>query len=552
MSKHDDDEDIDGALEELLEFQKKVDEIAKNIVLGYKKSFDYRELLEPGASKPFAREHGKWYDRVDKELVAQGFKPLGSYEDAGARDKTPDDKRSFYRFAVSEDGTIVAAWFAFPSKPVTHAIVIESDGIDGSKWTTAAGLKDNGMPNMPNRHELLFHTDTPISELLTAHRQQVGDAALVARNGIDDILAARLASSVEYNEFRKAIGIPLFRGVLRANYETDEEFEENGRELLDSIEAHPEWWAGEESAEPARPVFDPNAPLRLLFMMSRDEATGRGHITTAGLLPRGVPELQMKGLAANHCRAARFLMGNVARKLLAHASTLPASTTPIDERLSGTRLTIDGQEIVARAGVIGMGRFPETMSVGPTQVELHLEEFGGSGGKLADIFSVLLRKERSAKLLRVTGPGADASDAWLRDATRALGMDTPSALPTEDFQATMTAASQRAVADLPSFRARLRAGLPAGQFAVVKTGLPTASGAREFVWVRVTDVSDGAFVGTLAVQPSADCSGYAMGQDMRIADGDVYDRGIFSETTGPVEPAFTDVVAQEFGVDIAG
>jgi hypothetical protein len=35
-------------------------------------------------------------------------------------------------------------------------------------------------------------------------------------------------------------------------------------------------------------------------------------------------------------------------------------------------------------------------------------------------------------------------------------------------------------------------------------------------------------------------------------DKDVYDCGIFSETGGVVEPALTDVVALEFGVDLPG
>jgi hypothetical protein len=36
---------------------------------------------------------------------------------------------------------------------------------------------------------------------------------------------------------------------------------------------------------------------------------------------------------------------------------------------------------------------------------------------------------------------------------------------------------------------------------------------------------------------------------MRVAEGDVFDRTIYSRERGIVEIAMTDVVAQEFGVD---
>jgi hypothetical protein len=554
MSNHDDDEDVEGALASLMEYQKKVNELAKGIVESYRKMLDNPEKLEPGYSKAFAKSHGAWYDSVEKDLVSLGFRPLGAYEDP-ANHSTPEDKRSFYRFALSAEGTITAAWFLVPSTPPLQCVVLDSAAEDGAKWITGSGIRDTGMPLPDNRTVRIFPAGAPNKGLVITHRRAIEAARtpLVTHTGMDSILAARYADAVAVSEFRKALGVGLFEKVIRSNYKTDEEFEENGRDIVDAIEENPHWWTGEEPKEDDEGESapdDPNAPLRMIFMMSRDDESGRGHITTAGLLPRGLPELQMKNVAPNHCRAARFLMGNTARKLLQHAMTLPPADTPLGDRLSGTLLTMHGRESAGGRTQTVLGKFPETSELGEVQVELTFEEFGGSRAP-ANIFSMLLGGGRPNKLLRVTGPGSNSSDEWLRDATRRLGMDTPAALSADRFLETMTAASQRAVAGLQDFRARIRAGLPQGQFAVVKTGLATTTETREFVWVRVTETPDGEFVGILVSKPS-DAPGYEMGQVLRIADKDVYDRGIFSETEGVLEPALTDVVAQEFGVDIPG
>src|SRR5690349_12897034 len=94
MSNRDDD-DIDGAIDELLAYRKKVEDFGKSVVERYKKLLDNPERLEAGYSKAFAAEHGKWYDAIEKELTAVGFRPLGAYQNVN-RD-TPDESRSFYR-----------------------------------------------------------------------------------------------------------------------------------------------------------------------------------------------------------------------------------------------------------------------------------------------------------------------------------------------------------------------------------------------------------------------------------------------------------------------
>src|ERR1043165_3774025 len=103
MATHDDD-DVDGAIDELIAYRKKIEDFGKSVVERYKKLLDNPERLEPGFSNPFAAMHGAWYDAVEKDLAAAGFRMLGAYQNANR--EGPDDKRSFYRFAVSAEGTI--------------------------------------------------------------------------------------------------------------------------------------------------------------------------------------------------------------------------------------------------------------------------------------------------------------------------------------------------------------------------------------------------------------------------------------------------------------
>jgi hypothetical protein len=103
---------------------------------------------------------------------------------------------------------------------------------------------------------------------------------------------------------------------------------------------------------------------------------------------------------------------------------------------------------------------------------------------------------------------------------------------------------------LAEWRERFRAGLPADQALAIKVGLATRSDRREFVWVKVTDwLHDGTIVGTLESKPR-DCPGYERGREMRIAEADVFDRAFYEQVRGLVAHAATDIVAEEFGVDL--
>jgi len=114
----------------------------------------------------------------------------------------------------------------------------------------------------------------------------------------------------------------------------------------------------------------------------------------------------------------------------------------------------------------------------------------------------------------------------------------------------MQIASRKARESLAEWRERFRAGLPADQALVVKAGLATTSGGREFVWVKVTEwLQAGTIVGTLESKPR-NCPDYQQGQQMQIAEADVFDRAVYGQARSMVVHAPTDIVAEEFGVDL--
>lgn len=239
-----------------------------------------------------------------------------------------------------------------------------------------------------------------------------------------------------------------------------------------------------------------------------------------------------------------------ARSLVAHATRLPPGDRPLAQRISGIDLEIAPIHVQPSPVLRGSD---DTEPLGSATVRIELEPFDGSGATVADIFSALFTTERAAPLLRVkpSGDSVDMADEWLRRTCRRLGLAAPAAQPISALDSAMAEASRRAVQGLPRIRQRLEAGLPDGQICVIKVGLETAHGDKEFVWVRVTEWSSDGFVGPLEVQPN-DCPGYTLGQTMRVADTDVFDCAIVNPTAGPVEPALTDVVAQDFGVDLPG
>jgi hypothetical protein len=253
----------------------------------------------------------------------------------------------------------------------------------------------------------------------------------------------------------------------------------------------------------------------------------------------GLPELQMKAVAGNHCRAARFLMGVVARKL---GRDVPERPLPV-----GLELALTHADVALPNPYVALGGYPEVESEGegPARVRLLLEGFGGKPELSAILGS-------DPELLHLVPPGdyQGTKDEWLRETCRRLGQDAPAPLQTDALEAQMQAASRRAKQTLGDFRERFQRGLPGDHTLLIKVGLTTTRRSREYVWVQVGDwTPDGVLIGTLETAPH-DVPGLVHGQEMRVPEADVFDRAIFSKEQGMVEVALTDVVAQEFGVDL--
>jgi len=250
-----------------------------------------------------------------------------------------------------------------------------------------------------------------------------------------------------------------------------------------------------------------------------------------------LPELQMKRVAANHCRAARFLMGLVARKLVREIPHGPIA--------SGLELALTRDDVTAASPFITVGQYPEVEEPGPVGIRLVLEGFGQSRGFL----SMFRADPELLHVVPPTGVTGD-KDEWLRQTCRRLGQDAPAPLPHDHFHEEMAAASRKAREMLGAIRARFARGLPDNQVLLVKVGLATKRGDNEYAWVRVREWQvGGAVSGTLESTPR-DVDGLKRGQEMQMRESDVFDWAVFSQQRGILEGGRTDVVAQEFGVDL--
>jgi len=346
-------------------------------------------------------------------------------------------------------------------------------------------------------------------------------------------------------EFREAEGVRLFEPWLRSML--GEGYDERGQPIVEVILAHPEWWTGEKEASSTSStstdsptVADPDAPPPLMFLASREG--DRGHLTTFGMMMVGLPELQMKELAANHWRAGRFLTSTVAKKLRDHAALQEDREAFHTALRNGITLSLGREDVFPSQPMVVWGGDPDADSgvAGPVAVRLILEGFADETGGSDDAELLIL--------LPPHGYGSD-KDTWLRDSCRALGQNAPNPLPADSLDSEMQKASEKARATLGAVREKFRRGLPSDQTLAIKIGLTTPAGGREFVWIKVNEwAADGILIGTLETEPIK-CPGFLLGQTMRVPESDVFDRAI-GGAQGMVDPALTDIVAQEFGVDL--
>jgi hypothetical protein len=532
--------DLDETFKAIREYRQALEQKAKIFIRSTKATIAIREELQPGLSAPFAQKHGEWYAQIKQQLVDAGFSPTMEYSTVGGKEKPPEEK-THYAFAGAADGTSWATWFLFPGKTVVHGVILQSWMEDGSVYTTVSGLTDTGMPSPPTHIDTILPADVPVAAILEAHRGAIANSGSAPRAipNADAYHAARDDLQRETGERRAAQGPALLAPRIRGYYK-DKDVEE-GEDVIAAILSHPEWWSGEATPAGQPPLA--RVPVR--YLISRDPKTGRGHMTTFGLTAIGLRELQMKDVAANHCRAARFMMWVVAQKLARLAES--AESRAAFEKALGGKVTVTEQDLPLGVPVLGLVRPAAPVSI---EVGLQPEGFDDAGSSRGGLFSRFTKETPNQPLtLKPAHAAVGNKDVWLRTMTRKLGIEVPDALPFATKDEAMKAASELALRTLPDFQRRWQAGLPPDQAFVLKTGLTTRLGTKEYVWLSVDDWKGDTVVGKLHVQPQ-DVPELTLGQSIRVAVSDVFDRGLTSSTLGILEPALTDVVAQDYGLDV--
>src|SRR6267142_1824667 len=69
-------------LKELMELQKQIDESARAIVKSVRTLVDHRSEYRPVRAADYPERDAAFYDCAEKELAAEGVRPLGDFEDA--------------------------------------------------------------------------------------------------------------------------------------------------------------------------------------------------------------------------------------------------------------------------------------------------------------------------------------------------------------------------------------------------------------------------------------------------------------------------------------
>ncbi|HMJ58160.1 MAG TPA: hypothetical protein VK467_03430 [Gemmatimonadales bacterium] len=399
-------ENPEDTFQDLVELQQQIDEAARRIVKSVRTLVDHRTEYRPVRAADYPDHDAAYYDGTERDLAGEGIASLGDFDDASFSRNHPD-KNVFVRLGLAADGTIGAIWFRLGA---ASSLALQSWLEDGRTIVTVRSSAESAVPNRPEVAAERVAPQTAVRDVVRRHRSRVAAAGALPRflRGLEELVAAYAADEQASAAFRDGQGLALFEPMLRKKL--GDNYEDEGAPLVESILAHPEWWAGQAPKT-----------ISLIFLASR-EYDGRGQLTTAGLALHGLPELQMKAVAANHCRAARFLMSVVARKLVRDVAERPL---PANLEIELTRA-----DVSLPAEFVSLGRYPEVEmeSQGPARVRLVLE----------------------GSLLHLLPPGdrSGSKDEWLRDTCRRLGQDAPLPLPLDAFDAQMQAASPKGLTDV--------------------------------------------------------------------------------------------------------
>jgi hypothetical protein len=269
--------------------------------------------------------------------------------------------------------------------------------------------------------------------------------------------------------------------------------------------------------------------MPLNFMMSARE-DGRRIVTTFGMLFAGMPELLLDGIAANHCRSARFLLATVARgiaRLRAEAGSDDAVLAALVSAAGAPLKLLAADAVAAESGR------PRPALPAPVDVHIALRGF---------------TPDDEPSLLGVDPlPGMRGSfDERLRAACLQLGHDAPAGRSADSMEEAMQDAHARAVAGLPAMKRRFQSGLDAGQRLCVKMRA-TSGDVGEYVWLQIHSWRDGELSGEV-ITPAPRVS-LAAGQQLTIGEDRVFDH-LIAGPHGIIEPSVTDQVAEDYGVDI--
>ena len=256
-----DDDDSSGSEDALREVFQQLGEalaaetqVAQSIVTEIRALLDHRACYEPVDASAFPDRDLKFYERVERELAAVGFRSIGDFEDAALVVADPA-KKSFVRFALGAHGAIGAMWFEVPATEGNglQCLVLHSWLANGPVLVTARGGIDNGLPMPPEIAVELVDGGVDTRSTLRMHGERVaasGKPPLRLANA-DELFANYTKDERTVSEFRKALGVELFEPMLRTML--GENFEEQGEPILDAIRSHPEWMHGEIST--ARPAL---------------------------------------------------------------------------------------------------------------------------------------------------------------------------------------------------------------------------------------------------------------------------------------------------------
>jgi hypothetical protein len=523
---------------ELAEAQKKIDDTARKIVDALTRMIDSVDDEALSSRDALPGHDFSWHEGVARTLAGEGFSAPVGFEPREWLAR-PVELRALSEYALGDGGATVASWFATPataSRPSHPVVSLFTAFEDGTTFDTVAGGTASHLPMLHTERDELLPGGMPVLEVLARHRARVEAHGGAARqfDSIDAYLAARRARKQERTAFRRTQGLGLVERYITERFTGEKA--DVGRAYLDAIRKHPEWYkyAAATSEDAAPPAPSLGAATRsskpLSFMMSVGE-DGRRTLTTFGMLFRALPELLMNGVAANHSRAARVLVGTTARAVARerNAATDKAQFVASLTSSAGMRITVTAADAIA-AGVN-----QATGTAEPRPLDVHLAMRGFTDGD-----------EPTFLMVNPLPNDPRSLDERLREACAHLGVDVPAARGAESADDAMQAAHERARERLGEVRARWRAREASGEKVLVKMRA-TQGEIGEYVWLEVRDWRDGSLDGDV-VTP-APRVGLAKGQSLTIDESQVYDQLVTGPSGVAVIP-LTDVVASDYGRDI--